>query len=162
MKQIDNRQNKLQQLKAQMHPFHKSPAPAGAGEPAGQAASPHAGGIVYGLVKDLLVATKIAQAAKHCHLAVHNFDKAEPLVLHAKERKPMLVILDWDGCEAEAFKVLKEMSGNADLKRVPSMGYLSHSKSAVRDEAQRAGCHRVYTKTEFMHDLEVLITRYAS
>lgn len=119
------------------------------------------GGIIYGLVKDLHVATRIAQAAKHCHLTVHNFDQAAPLVAHAKERKPILVILDWDGCEAEAFKVLKEMHDNADLKSVANVGYISQSKQVVRDEARRAGCHRVYTKTEFMHDLEITIARYA-
>lgn len=119
------------------------------------------GGTVYGLVKDILVATRIAQACKHSRLAVHNFDRADALVAHAKNQMPLLVILDWDGCEAEAFKVLKEMMGNADLKRVPNLGYLSQSKQMVRDEARRAGCHRVYTKTEFMHDLEVLIARYA-
>ena len=161
MKQTDNRQNKLQQIKAQTHPFQKvvsenlSPASADA------ALGIRRGGAVYGLVKDILVATKIAQAGKHCHLAVHNFDKAEPLVAHTKEKKPILIILDWDACEAEAFKVLKEIQGNADLKGVPSIGYISQSKSAVREEAQRAGCHRVYTKTEFMHDLENILARYA-
>ena len=159
MKQIDNRQNKLHQWKAQTHPFPKgSPAQAAAhGEPGGV----RSGGAVYGLVKDLLVATRIAQAAKHCHLTVHNFDKAEPLLAHAREHTPRLVILDWDGCEAESFKVLKEMRENADLKSVPNAGYLSQSKSMVREEARRAGCHRVYTKSEFMHDLEMLMTRYA-
>ena len=162
MKQTDTRQNKLQQVKAQARPFFKTGALSGASEHAtGQGSGVSHGGIVYGLVRDLFVATKIAQAAKHCHLAVHNSDKAETLLTHAKERKPVLVILDWDGCEAEAFKFLKEMNGNADLKIVPSVGYLSQSKSVTRDEAQRAGCHRVYTKTEFMRDLEVLIARYA-
>ena len=165
MKQTDNRQNKLQQVKAQARPFSKTGALSGAAghaaELSGGGPALSHGGIVYGLVRDLFVATKIAQAAKHCHLAVHNSDKADTLWAHAKERKPVLVILDWDGCEAEAFKFLKEMGQNADFKMVPSVGYLSQVKSVTRDEAQRAGCHRVYTKTEFMHDLETLIARYA-
>ena len=162
MKQTDNRQNKLQQVKAQARPFFKTGALSGpADHAADQGAGLSHGGIVYGLVRDLLVATRIAQAAKHCHLAVHNSDKSETLLAHVKERKPVLVILDWDACEAEAFKFLKEMNGNADFKTVPSVGYLSQSKSVTRDEAQRAGCHRVYTKTEFMHELEILIARYA-
>ncbi len=162
MKQTDNRQNKLQQVKAQARPFFKTGALSAAAEHGADKSSGLShGGIVYGLVRDLFVATKIAQAAKHCHLAVHNSDKAGTLLAHVKERKPVLVILDWDGCEAEAFKFLKEMNENADLKRVPSVGYLSQAKSPTRDEAQRAGCHRVYTKTEFMHELETLIARYA-
>ena len=119
------------------------------------------GGAVYALVANILMATRIAQAAKHCHLSVHNFDKAQSLMTQALQKAPILVILDWDACEAEAFKVLKEMTGNADLKGVPVIGFLSQSKTMVKEEARRAGCHRIYTKTEFQQELEMLLTRYA-
>lgn len=119
------------------------------------------GGAVYALVANILMATRIAQAAKHCHLSVHNFDKAAALMTHALQKAPILVVLDWDACEAEAFKVLKEMGTNADLKGVPVIGFISQSKAVVKEEARRAGCHRVYTKTEFQQELEMLLTRYA-
>lgn len=119
------------------------------------------GGAVYGLVSNLLFASKIAQSAKHCHLSVHNFDKAGPLLEHAKMKAPVLVILDWDGCEAEAYKILKEFRQNADLKGVPTIGYVSHVKTALKEEAQRAGCHRVYPKSEFTRILDELLARYA-
>ncbi len=119
------------------------------------------GGAVYALVANIMMATRIAQAAKHCHLSIHNFDKAQPLMAHALQKAPILVVLDWDACEAEAFKVLKEMGTNADLKGVPVIGFLSQSKAVVKEEARRAGCHRIYTKTEFQHELEMLLTRYA-
>lgn len=163
MKQIDNRQNKLAQKKAEMRHFpkdHHLPSEAPAGEGAGSESA--RGGAVFGLVSNIFFASKIAQSAKHCHLAVHNFDKAEPLLEHAKKRAPLLVILDWDGCEAEAFKLLKELKANADLKGVPTVGYLSHVKAAVKDEAERAGCHRVYPKSEFTRVLDDILVRYSS
>src|SRR5436190_11657756 len=123
MKQIDNRQNKLIQLKAGMKPFPPPGAGAADQPQSSLAAELHKGGAVLGLVSNILFATKIAQAAKHCHLSVHNFDRAQPLVEHAKEKPPLLVILDWDGCEAEAYKVLKEIQANADLKTVAAIGY---------------------------------------
>ena len=123
---------------------------------------PVSGGMVYGLVKDILLATKVAQAAKQAHLGVHNFDKAEPLLEHAKTHKPSLVILDWDGCEAEAFKVLKEMNQNADLTDVTNVGYLSGAKTALAEEARRAGCRRVYAKTEFLRQLQMIVARCLS
>ena len=162
MKQTDNRQNKLIQTKAQMKPFPKDASHAA--EHTAQHDSipgPQHGGAVFGLVSNIFLATKIAQAAKHCHLAVHNFDKAEPLLLHAKSKLPRLVILDWDGCEAESFKFLKELSQSADLKSVPVIGYLSTSKINIKEEARRAGCLRVYGKSEFMRDLDELLARYA-
>lgn len=121
---------------------------------------PQAGRIFYGLLKDIQVATKVAQAVKLCKGTVHNFDRSQPLIEHMKTRKPVMVLLDWDGCEAEGFKVLKEMRENADLKSVPSIGYVSGSKPLVREEAQRAGCLRVYLKTEWMQDLPGILARY--
>lgn len=161
MKPIDNRQNKLIQTKATMKHIpqgvppqsalhEEGPIPAGAAK----------GGAVFGLISNLLFASKIAQSAKHCHLGVHNFDKAEPLLEHAKARLPLLTILDWDGCEAEAFKVLKAFGENPDLKGLPTVGYLSHVKADLKEEAERAGCHRVYSKSEFVRILDDLLVRY--
>ncbi len=119
------------------------------------------GGSVFGLVSDLSMATRIAKAARQCHLAVHNFDHAEALIRHAREKAPVLIILDWDKREAESFKVLKELRSNADVKGVATIGYISGTRENLKDEAQRAGCHRVYGKTELTRDLEQLLARYA-
>ena len=161
MKPTDNRQNKFIQLKAQQDYFKKS-------HPGGEKFADEAlplgvgkGGAVFGLVSNILLATKIAQSAKHCHLGIHNFDKAEPLLEHAKTKPPLLVILDWDGCEAEAFKVLKAFAAHADLKHIPTAGYLSHLKTDLKGEAQRAGCLHVYSRSEFTRELDDLLIRYA-
>ena len=160
MKPIDNRQNKLIQTKAAMKPhFPGAQIPSAVSE--GEAAMGSLkGGAVFGLISNLLSASKIAQSAKHCHLGVHNFDKADPLIEHAKAKLPLLVILDWDGCEAEAFKLLKVFQGDEGLKKVPIIGYLSHVKTALKEEAQKAGCLRVYSKSEFTRELDDLLARY--
>lgn len=118
------------------------------------------GPVLYGLMKDIQMATRVAQAVKLCRGTIHNFDQAARLVEHAKAKRPRLVLLDWDGCEAEAFKVLKEMRENVDLKSVACIGYVSGSKPLVKEEAQRAGCLRVYLKTEWTQDLTGILTRY--
>jgi DNA-binding NtrC family response regulator len=117
------------------------------------------GGSVYGLLKDISMATKIAKAAKHCRLIVHNFDRSESLIKHLQERRPVVIILDWDSCESEAYKVLKEIAHNADFKSIMSIGFVSGTKPQVREEAQRAGCFRVYHKTEFLNELEGILAR---
>ena len=162
MKPIDNRQNKLAQSKAEIKHFTRDRhVPTDISTTENPSAVPTHGGVVYGLVSSLLFASKIAQSAKHCRLSVHNFDKADPLLEHAKKKAPVLLILDWDDCEAEAFKLLKEFRQNADLKNVPTVGYVSHVKTALKGEAQRAGCDRVYAKSEFTHMLDELLARYA-
>ena len=118
--------------------------------------------MVFGLSSDLNMATRLAKSAKICKASVHNFDRAESLLARLKEDKPFLVLLDWDTREAEAFKVLKEIKTNADFKSVPVLGYLSSGvKNQVREEAVRAGCHRVYTKTDFLKELDLILARFA-
>ncbi|MBI3307227.1 MAG: hypothetical protein HYZ84_05425 [Candidatus Omnitrophica bacterium] len=161
MKQMDNRQNKLMQTKAGMRHFPKSGAVVSPNAGMGSAGISR-GGIIYGLLRDVLMATKIAQSAKHAHLAVHHFDEAAPLLDHVRTKIPSLIILDWDACESEAFKLLKELQQNADFKSVPVVGYVSQSKRATQQEAQRSGCDRVYFKSDFMKHLDDLWVRYAS
>lgn len=163
MKPIDNRQNKLVQTKAgakHLPPkgFHGDAAhEAGGQDPRGTGLH---GGAVFGLVSNLLFASKIAQSAKHQHLGAHNFDKGDSLLEHARAKRPRLVILDWDGCEREAFKLLKVFREDAALKTIPVVGYLSHTKMDLKKEAETAGCLRVYTKSEFTRVLDDLLIRY--
>jgi DNA-binding NarL/FixJ family response regulator len=117
--------------------------------------------MIFGLSSNLNIATKLAQSAKICHASVHNFDRAEGLIARLKEDKPLLVAMDLDTREAEAFKVLKELRGNAEFKSIAAVGFVSAGvKTPVREEAQRAGCHRVYTKTEFIRDMDTILARY--
>ncbi len=163
MKPIDNRQNKLINTKAQEQKTGgrgAGPLPVSLPGDASQVGISH-GGAVFGLLSNLLIATKIAQSAKHLHLGVHNFDKAGPLLEHARQKPPILVILDWDGREAESFKLLKEFAKDAELKKVAVVGFLTNSHQPLKEEAERAGCHRVYPKTEFTKHLDDLLMRYA-
>lgn len=128
----------------------------------GSAPGLRSGGMVFGLSRNVQVATLVAKSGKHCNMAVHNFDHAEALIAKMKTEAPALVAMDFDTCEAEAFKVLKELCSNAEFKHVAAIGYLSAGfKTPVREEAQRAGCQRVYTKTEFFKELDLILARYA-
>jgi len=116
---------------------------------------------VFALVGDMTAATQIAKCAGGLHVGVRNFDRAERLVAYAKSERPFLVILDFEKCEAEAFRALNEMHINADLKGIPAVGFVTQAKGMVKPEAEKAGCFRVYMKTEFGRELPDLIARYA-
>jgi len=118
------------------------------------------GGLVLGLVSGLEMAGRIAKTATQCGMVVHNASSAQALVDHARKTSPLFVILDWDTCEAEAFKVLKEFSESADLKKVPMVGCLSKEKESLKRVAEKAGCDRVYLKSEFNRVLGELFIRY--
>jgi len=116
---------------------------------------------VFALVADMAAATQIVKCASGLHIGVRNFDNAEKLVGQAAVERPFLVILDLEKREAEAFRVLNELHRNADLKSTPAVGFLTQAKVMVKPEAEKAGCFRVYMKTEFGKELPDLIARYA-
>ncbi len=118
-------------------------------------------GLVLGLVSSVPVATKIAAAARKCHLQVHNASRAASLLQHLQETKPVMMFLDFDGCEAEAFRLLEALKTSSQAAKFPIFGFVSQSKRSVKEEAQRAGCDRVYFKTDFLTDLENLLARSA-
>ncbi len=116
---------------------------------------------VFALVADMPAATQIARCAAALHVGVRNFDRAGKFMAQAAIERPFLVILDFEKCEAEAFRVLNELRNNVDLKGVPAVGFVTQAKGMVKPEAEKAGCSRVYMKTEFGRQLPDLIARYA-
>jgi DNA-binding NtrC family response regulator len=116
---------------------------------------------VFALVADMAAATQIVKCAAGLHIGVRNFDSAEKLVGQAAIDRPFLVILDLEKREAEAFRALNELHKNADLKGTPVVGFLTQAKGMLKPEAEKAGCFRVYMKTEFGRELPDLIARYA-
>ena len=116
---------------------------------------------VFALVADMATATQIVKCAAGLHIGVRNFDSAAKLVAQAAIERPFLVIFDLEKREAEAFRALNELHKNADLKDVPAVGFVTQAKVMVKPEAEKAGCFRVYLKTEFGRELSNLIARYA-
>lgn len=116
---------------------------------------------VFALVADMAAATQIVKCAARLHIGVRSFDSAEKLVAQAAIERPFLVILDLEKREAEAFRALNGLHKNADLKGVPAVGFVTQAKAMVKPEAEKAGCFRVYMKTEFGRELPDLIARYA-
>lgn len=116
-------------------------------------------GLVLGLISSVPIATKIATAARKCHLQVHNASRSAAILQHLQDTRPVMMFLDFDGCEAEAFRLLDALKASTSSAKFPIFGFVSQSKRNVKDEAQRAGCDRVYFKTDFLNDLENLLAR---
>ena len=117
---------------------------------------------VMTLAGSMDLAVKIVKSARAHHLNVRNFDKSEKLLAAALVQTPDIVILDFEGREADAFKFLKAIRENAVLKRAPVVGFVSNDKRQVKSEAERAGCLRVFLKTEFLTGLDEIWLRYAA
>jgi len=116
-------------------------------------------GTILGLLSGVSLAARISKVAHNCHLASHNSDRAELLWKALQQERPVMVLIDWDTCECEGFRLLEMMRGDETLRKLPVMGFVSQKKADLKPLAQRAGCDRVLTKTEFMNQLENLIAR---
>ena len=95
------------------------------------------------------------------HYRVSEAENGARALVEVRAGRPDLVIVDLETCEVEAFQVLKELRESADLKGVPVVGVVTQAKSMLKPEAEKAGCLRVYLKTEFGRVLPDLIARYA-
>lgn len=116
---------------------------------------------VYLLVKDLFFAGKVVKTAQTMGLQARAFDHSERLMEAARQKEPALVMMDAEGCEKEAFQLLKIFRSDKTLSRVPCVGYLSHAAQELKREMRSAGCEQVYAKSEFVKELENLLMRYA-
>ena len=116
---------------------------------------------VYALVGDLFFASKIVKTAQALELEVRVFDSAARLLQASREKEPMLVLLDCQGLEREAFHLLGELRSDTSLSAVPRIGYLSHVSQDLRREMREAGCEQVYPKSTFTKELENLLARYS-
>lgn len=116
---------------------------------------------VYFLVNNLFFAEKMVKRAQTMGLEARAFDSTDPLVQASLEKEPALVIMDCEGLEKEAFRLLDQFRSEGKLSSVPRIGYLSHSAEDLRREMREAGCVQVYAKSELTRELENLLTRYA-
>lgn len=120
---------------------------------------------VMALVGGMDMASKIVKSARLHHLDVRSFDRAERLLNAVLARTPEVLILDFETREAEAFKFLKALRenavDNAVIRKAAVVGWVSNSKRDVKNEAERAGCLRVFLKTEFLSGLDEIWLRYA-
>ena len=114
---------------------------------------------IYILVNELFFATKIVKSAQALGLEARAFDTAERLLEASRGREPSLVIMDCGGLEKEAFKLLGAFRSDAQLCKIPQIGYLSHGEKILQQEMRTAGCSQVFTKSQFTKELDVLIAR---
>lgn len=116
---------------------------------------------VYALVPGLFFASKIVKTAQAMGLEARTFDSSEKLLQASKQKEPALVMMDCVGLEKEAFRLLEAFRKEGLLSKIHQIGYLSHGSQDLKREMRSAGCEQVYTKSEFVEELENLLMRHA-
>jgi PleD family two-component response regulator len=115
---------------------------------------------ILAVVDDLLFTVKINDAAKRIGLDVE-FLKSEKDVLDKAHEKPMLVILDLNANSMNPVHMIEKLKGNAELKGISIIGFVSHVQGELKQKAQDAGANMVMARSAFSQNLQQILRRHA-
>ena len=115
---------------------------------------------VLAVVSDLFFSVKINDAAKRAGLAVE-FVKDEHEVLVKAKAKPTLIIFDLNFESVNPLDIIAKLKGNAELKNISVIGYLSHVQGELKQKAHDAGCDMVLARSAFSQNLQQILKRHS-
>ena len=115
---------------------------------------------VLAVVSDLFFSVKLIDAAKRAGLALE-FVKDSQQVLEKAKDHPSLIILDLNFESANPLKLIGELKGDSDTKRISLIGYLSHIQVELKQQAQEAGCDMVLARSAFSQNMPQIFKRHS-
>ncbi len=115
---------------------------------------------ILAAVADLFFTVKITDAVKRAGLAV-DFVKTDKDLLEKAKLHPSLILLDLTFSAVQPLKVIAKVKGNAEMKRLPLIGYLPPELGELKQKAHEAGCNMVLTRAALSQNLPQLLKRHA-
>lgn len=108
---------------------------------------------------DFFFASKIKEAARHAGVDLAFAGTVEEVLAQVRRPEARLVILDLNNAALPATDAIRALKADAVGARVPTVGYLSHVMTELRQAAEAAGCDRVLTRSAFVRLLPELLER---
>ena len=100
-------------------------------------------------VDDLMFSVKISTAAKALGVEIY-FERAPDMVVpRIREMQPSLVILDLNSNKLRPMDVIATLKGDAALRQIRTLGFVSHVQSDVIAAARQAGIDEVLARSAF-------------
>jgi PleD family two-component response regulator len=115
---------------------------------------------VLAVVSDLFFSVKINDAAKRAGLSVE-FIKDEHEVLVKAKAHPTLIIFDLNFESVNPLEIITKLKGNAELKDISVIGYLSHVQGELKQKAHETGCDMVLARSAFSQNLQQILKRHS-
>jgi len=115
---------------------------------------------IVAAVGDLFFTIKITDAVKRAGLEV-DFVKTDKDLLEKAKDRPALILLDLSFSAVQPLKVIGKLKGDAEMKRVHLIGYLSPEQGELKQKAHEAGCNMVLTRAALSQNLPQLLKRHA-
>jgi len=109
-------------------------------------------------VDDLIFSVKIKTAATGVGAPVF-FERNPDMVLaRIREKQPSLVIVDLNSARMRPLELIAAMKADPELRRVPTLGYVSHVQTDVIAAARTAGVDEVLARSAFSERLGEILT----
>jgi CheY-like chemotaxis protein len=115
--------------------------------------------MVLCVVDDLLFSVKISTAAKALGVDTYFERSAGSVVERVREKQPSLVIFDLNSSKLRPMDAIGSLKADAELKHIPTLGYVSHVDSATIASARAAGIDEVLARSAFSDRLAEILTR---
>ena len=116
---------------------------------------------ILAVLDDLLFRVKIGDTAKRAGLDVEFVNSGKDATEKARQQ-PLLIILDLNSHSVEPLKLIEELKGDPETKRVSLIGYVSHVHGELKQKAHEAGCDMVLARSAFSQNLPIILKRHAS
>lgn len=113
------------------------------------------------VVSDLFFTVKINDAAKKAAMQTEFLLEPDNVLARVAEHKPALIILDLNFDAANPLQLIQQLKGDANLKSINLIGYLSHIQADLKQKAQEAGCDMVMAKSAFSQNIQQILKRYS-
>lgn len=113
-------------------------------------------------VPDLLLQSRITEAAKRAGVEYVLAATADDVLLAGKRDKPGLVILDLESPRIAAENTLQRLRADAEMCAVPTVGFYSHVDKRLAERMVQAGCDRAMPRGQFVEKLEELLRPLAA
>ena len=110
------------------------------------------------VVDDLLFSVKISTAAKALGVDMYFERSPEMVIPRVREKNPSLVIFDLNSRKLNPMGAIAAMKGDAALKSVPTLGFVSHVDSATIAAAREAGIDQVLARSAFSDKLAEILS----
>ncbi|HEX3033684.1 MAG TPA: response regulator [Thermodesulfobacteriota bacterium] len=116
---------------------------------------------IVAVLDDLFFSSKIREAAKSLDLNLEITKNTNGLIEKLESQKPSLLIFDLNCKVCNSLETIKGLKASPTLKDVPTLGYLSHVQTELKDQATKAGCDLVLPRSKFSKDLREILTKYS-
>jgi len=112
---------------------------------------------VVALATDLIFAARIRGTAAQVGASVVIVRNTEELSSIARAEKPRLILVDLDARTGDPIGAIRAIKADPTLASATVVGFVSHVRESLIDEARRAGADRVLARSAFVRDLARLL-----